>query len=834
MLARMSNSTTVTGSDLAAGAVVPDQGLGSLLGQHRGPLTVDDDFLVLDDPIEQEDFCHPVQVDGRELQEAVLMVQGMYCPACSETVEAALGGRRGVESVRVHAATRRVTLRWDPAQTLLSALARNVGQSGYRLLPMRQALSVEERLAETRLLMWRLFVAGFCTMQVMMYSWPFYITEPGEIPYVYDQLLRWANWMLSVPVVLFSSMPFFQSAWRDLRHGRIGMDMPVSIGILVTFIASTGSTFDPTGVWGHEIWFDSLTMFVFFLLGGRYLVSRLRDRTAGALDVLMNRLPEQCERQLADGSFETVSLKRLRVGDVLRVQAGIAFPGDATVLGDSATVDEALLTGESQPVTRLRGQTVVAGSYNLAGTALVRIERLGRETRFAQIVALMEQASTEKPELVKLADRIAGPFLVAVLLSAAFGAWYWWQIDPALAVPIAVAVLVATCPCALALSTPSAMLASAGALAERGILVRRLLAFEALCKIDTVVFDKTGTLTQDRVVLREALVRPGLTAEQALELAWPLASASLHPVSRAIAARARPAASAAAPAAAAATSDAGAAATSDAGAAAPDAVSQVASDLVRDVPGAGLVLERADGAVYKLGSAALCGLDQDQLLAQGRSVADAPCAYLSDAQGWLATFVMDEGVRADAATAVADLRAMGLQVHLLSGDKVGAVQRVAQQLGITQVVSEAGPERKLEVVAALQAQGAQIAMVGDGMNDGPVLARAQVSFALGHGAPLTQSQSDLVVQSGRLSELVQTIGQARRTMRILKQNLVFSASYNGSMVPLAIAGFVPPWLAGLGMALSSFVVIGNALRLSRLPDFPAPDPALLPVAAFTR
>ena len=215
------------------------------------------------------------------------------------------------------------------------------------------------------------------------------------------------------------------------------------------------------------------------------------------------------------------------------------------------------------------------------------------------------------------------------------------------------------------------------------------------------------------------------------------------------------------------------------------------------------------------------------------SVADAPCAYLSDAQGWLATFVMDEGVRADAATAVADLRAMGLQVHLLSGDKVGAVQRVAQQLGITQVVSEAGPERKLEVVAALQAQGAQIAMVGDGMNDGPVLARAQVSFALGHGAPLTQSQSDLVVQSGRLSELVQTIGQARRTMRILKQNLVFSASYNGSMVPLAIAGFVPPWLAGLGMALSSFVVIGNALRLSRLPDFPAPDPALLPVAAFT-
>jgi len=824
MLDRMANSSVAAQTALAQpGVLVPEApaGLAGLLGQHRGPLTVDDDFLVLDDPLEQEDFSHLVEVDGRALQESILMVQGMYCPACTETVEAALAGRKGVVSVLVHAATRRVTLRWDPAQTLLSGLARDVGKTGYRLLPMRHALSVEARLAETRLLMWRLFVAAFCTMQVMMYSWPFYITEPGEIPEVYAHLLRWANWMLSVPVVLFSSMPFFQSAWRDLRLWRIGMDMPVSIGILVTFIASTGATFNPTGVWGPEIWFDSLTMFVFFLLGGRYLQSRLRDRTAGSLDALMNRLPEQCERQLADGSFEVVSLKRLRVGDVLRVQAGQAFPGDATVLGDSATVDEALLTGESQPVTRLRGQSVVAGSYNLAGSALVRIDKIGRDTRFGQIVSLMEQASTEKPDLVKLADRIAGPFLVLVLLSAGFGAWFWWQIDPALAVPIAVAVLVATCPCALALSTPSAMLASAGALAQRGILVRRLLAFEALCKIDTVVFDKTGTLTQDRVVLREVIARPGLEREQALRMAWPLASASLHPVSRAIAVQAQPLASAPH------QGELGAAPGAAPGGAEP-------VDLVQERPGAGLVLERAGGVQWRLGSAALCELDEAQLLAQGRSVFDAPCAYLRDEHGWVATFVMDEGVRADAPAAVAKLREMGFSVHLLSGDRLGAVQRVAQQLGIEQVVAGASPERKLEVVAALQQQGAQIAMVGDGMNDGPVLARAQVSFALGHGAPLTQSQSDFVVQSGRLSELVQTVRVARRTLRILKQNLCWAGGYNASMVPLAIAGYVPPWLAGLGMALSSFLVIGNAMRLSRLPDMPVPDPAAAAAALSMR
>jgi len=820
MLDRMANSTVVGQAALVQpGPLMPEppDGLAGLLGQHRGPLTVDDDFLVLDDPLEQEDFSHALEVDGRTLQESILMVQGMYCPACTETVEAALAGRKGVVSVLVHAATRRVTLRWDPAQTLLSELARDVGQTGYRLLPMRQALSVEHRLAETRLLMWRLFVAAFCTMQVMMYSWPFYITEPGEIDPVYDQLLRMANWMLSVPVVMFSSMPFFQSAWRDLKLGRIGMDMPVSVGILVTFIASTGATFDPTGVWGHEIWFDSLTMFVFFLLGGRYLQSRLRDRTAGSLDALMNRLPEQCERQMADGAFEIVSLKRLRVGDVLRVQAGQAFPGDATVLGDSATVDEALLTGESQPVTRLRGQSVVAGSYNLAGSALVRIDKIGRDTRFGQIVSLMEQASTEKPDLVKLADRIAGPFLILVLLSAGFGAWYWWQIDPALAVPIAVAVLVATCPCALALSTPSAMLASAGALAQRGILVRRLLAFEALCKIDTVVFDKTGTLTQDRVVLREVIVRPGLEREQALRMAWPLASASLHPVSRAIAVQAQPLASNAPN-----PSDPGSAPVAE------------PVDLVQERPGSGLVLERAGGGQWRLGSADLCELDEAHLLEQGRSVADAPCAFLCDEHGWAATFVMDEGVRADAPAAVAELREMGFAVHLLSGDRLGAVQRVAQQLGIEQVVAGASPERKLEVVAALQQQGAQIAMVGDGMNDGPVLARAQVSFALGHGAPLTQSQSDFVVQSGRLSELVQTVRQARRTLRILKQNLCWAGGYNASMVPLAIAGYVPPWLAGLGMALSSFLVIGNAMRLSRLPGMPVPEPAAAAAALSVR
>lgn len=767
---------------------VPQTGTGGwLLGKHRGPLTVSDDFSVLDDPVEQQDFTQDCEVQGRAAFESVLLVQGMYCAACSDAVESAVAGRPGVLSAQVHAATRRLVLRWDPALTRISDLARAVGDAGYRLLPLQQALSVNERLAETRKALWRLFVAGFCMMQVMMYTTPMYVTEPGEIDADLLHLLRWACWILSVPVLLFASGPFFRNAWRDLRQGRVGMDTPVSIGILVTFIASSGATFDPAGPWGHEIWYDSLTMFVFFLLGGRYLELKARDRTAGALDALINRLPERCERQRDDGGFEPVSLKRLQSGDVVRVQAGQAFPGDGRLLSDGATVDEALLTGESHPVTRRRGEALVAGSFNLAGAALMRIERLGRDTRFAQIVQLMERAATDKPRLAQLADRIAAPFLLLVLLAAALSGWWWWQINPDRAIAVAVAVLIVTCPCALSLATPVAMLASAGALARRGVLVRRLQAFEALAGIDTVVFDKTGTLTRDRVVLREVLVRDGLDPQRALALAAPLARASLHPVSRAIARAAE-----------------------------EIRLPEPAFSEVQEVPGRGLQAGQGD-ALLRLGSAGFCGLDEAELLRAGRSVADRPCAFLCDARGWLATFVLDEGVREEAAAVVARLHELGLETRLLSGDRAQAAERVARQLGIKVVVAQASPERKLAELLELQQQGRRLAMVGDGLNDGPVLARADCSFALGHGAPLAQAQSDFVVQSGQLDEVVAAIVLARKTLQVVRQNLVWAAVYNLLAVPLALAGWMPPWLAGLGMAASSLLVIGNALRLARLP-----------------
>lgn len=762
------------------------------LGEHRGPLTVDDDFAILDDPIEQAEFTQTQDTPNGPVCESVLMVQGMYCAACADTVEGALQGQAGVESAQVHAATRRLVVRWNPAHIQMSELARRVGRTGYRLLPMQQALSVEQRLAETRQALWRLFVAGFCMMQVMMYAWPAYVTAPGEIPYEFDQLLRWASLVLSIPVVLFSSTPFFRSAWHDLKQGRIGMDTPVSIGILACFVVSVAATYQPTGPWGYDVWYDSLTMFVFFLLGGRYLEFKARDRTAGALDALMNRLPEQCERQLPNGQFETISLKRMVVGDVVRVLPGHAFPADGQLISLSASVDEALLTGESKPVTRQQGDTVVAGSFNLAASVLIRVQQLGHDTRFAQIVNLMERASIDKPRLARLADRIAAPFLVVVLLCSAFAGYYWWQIDPTQAVAVAVAVLIVTCPCALSLATPVAMLSAAGALAKRGILVRRLQAFESLSQVDTVVFDKTGTLTQDRVVLRHIRLRSGVTPEQALQWAASLAAASLHPVSRAICAHWL------------AQAELGGL----------SGVHVDTSLTVTETPGAGLQAHDAQGQTLRLGSASFCNIQEAALSPSQRAEPDAPCAYLADTQGWVATFIMEEDVRDDAVSTLARLHSLGLRTHVLSGDREAAVQCVARQVGVQKATAQASPEGKLQVVSDLQAQGHHIAMVGDGLNDGPVLARAHVSFALGHGAPLTQSQSDFVVQSGRLSEVADTFVHARRTMRIVRQNLVWAASYNAVSIPMALLGWMPPWVAGLGMALSSFLVIGNAMRLT--------------------
>jgi Cu2+-exporting ATPase len=736
----------------------------------------------LDDRAEWQSFSRVLPEGGRF--ESFLAISGMYCPACSLTIEDALGGCRGVESVQVNGATQTARVVWVPEAGRPSEWLAALRRAGYGALPAGDMLDAATRQKEQRTLLWRWLVAGFCMMQVMMYAVPAYVAGPGEITPDVDRLLRWASWILTLPVLLFSCRPFFSSAWRDLRHRRVGMDVPVALGILIAFGASSAATFDPTGVLGGDVWYDSVTMFVFFLLSGRLLEQRLRDRTAGALQALMRRLPDTVERQKDDGGWERVPARRLAAGDRIRVRPGEVMPADGTVIAGDSRIDEALLTGESKPVARRAGHAVVAGSHNLSGTVTVRVDRTGAATRYAEIVALMERASVDKPHLAQMADRIAQPFLLAVLAAAAVAAWWWWPQGPSHALGVAVAVLIVTCPCALSLATPSATLAAAGALARRGVLVRRLDAFEQAAQVDTVVFDKTGTLTQDRMSVMAVRHRAGIDANEALKMAAALAQHSLHPASRAIAV---------------AAGTIGWAATQ-----------------VRELAGQG-VEGRVSGdggwqpRRLRLGSAAFCGMPRPEAPAAAQ-------VHLADDTGWIATFDLDEALRPDAAPAVGALVRTGLKVELLSGDAETAVHRLAWRAGIEHSRGAQSPESKLAHVARAQAAGRRVLMVGDGMNDGPVLARADVSVAMGQGVPVAQARSDFIILGGQLRAVPLILAQAQRTRRVVRQNLAWAAAYNALSVPLALVGWMPPWLAGLGMAASSLLVVANAARLARLSD----------------
>ena len=741
-------------------------------------------YSLLDDPQEWSAFSRP-DASREHCWESNLLIEGMHCAACALTIEAALLSVPGVLQANVSAGSHRARIVWSADSIQPSAWMRAVRRAGYRPVPANDAFAREQRRDEGRKALWRLAVAGLCMMQVMMYAYPAYVAAPGDLTAEMEQLLRWASWVLTLPVILFSCGPFFRNAMADVLRRRVSMDLPVALGMLITFVVSTAGTFDPQGHFGREVYFDSLTMFVFFLLSGRWLELRLRDRTAGALEALMNRLPDSVLRQSADGSYERVPVRRLQAADLIRILPGETFPADGLVMQGQTMVDEALLTGESRPVARGIGSSVIAGSHNLSSPVQVAVKQTAGQTRFAQIVALMQTASTSKPALARLADRIAKPFLIAVLLAAASACAFWWARDPGHALMVAVAVLVVTCPCALSLATPAAMLAAAGALARRGVLVRRLEAFEALASIDTVLFDKTGTLTRDAMVLASTRVREGVAQAQALAMAAALSQYSLHPVSRALLVAAQQG----------------------------SAVGWTAR-AVQEVAGAGVrgwILSSQgvpEEVEIRLGSAEFCGL--------GAAPSDFLQAHLSDAQGWLATFELHEDLRPGATQAVAALQRNGIRVCLLSGDGAQAAGRVAAQVGITEFQGLCSPLDKLEFLRLAQRQGQRVAVVGDGLNDGPVLAGAHVSFAFGRAAPLAQAQADFVVLGEQIGVIATSFQVARRTLRVVRQNLWWAAAYNAVCVPLAVVGWLPAWLAGLGMALSSLLVVLNALRLSTI------------------
>ena len=736
---------------------------------------------VLDDPLER-DQCTRWVADGsgRRWAESCLQLSGLYCAACAGTIEQALQAGGGAERASVVAATQRATVRWDPERTRLSALIAAVRAAGYDAVPDAAAPARELRRREHRAALWRLFVASFCAMQVMMLATPSYVAAAGELAPDMRSLLNWGGWILTLPVMWFSAGPFFKGAWAQLRRRRIGMDVPVALALAVTFVASMGATFDPRGVFGSEVYFDSLTMFLSFLLAGRYLELRARHRAAEDLERALARMPETALRRSAAGGWESVSVRRLQRGDVLRVAVGQAFPADGQLLSGHTRVDEAMLSGESEPLARQPGDQLVAASLNVGAPVEMRVERVGDDTRYEAIVAMMREALSQRPDAARLADRWAGPFLWAVLALAAGGAAAWSLIDPPRAVWVAVSVLIVTCPCAFSLAAPAALVAAAGGLARRGVVFKRLEAIERLATVDELFIDKTGTLTEDRLVLRELRPWPGadFDAGRCRAIAASLAQWSQHPLSRALA---------------------------DGG----DDAAGEAWHAVDEQGGQGLQALDAQGRRWRLGAWPFA--------VDGASTAPDPevRVWLSCDGAPQAGFAFDEALREGAEAAMAELRACGLHLTLLTGDEPARAEAMARRLGIADWLAQARPEDKLARVAAAQAEGRAGVMVGDGINDAPVLARADVSLAMGQGALVARTQADAVIASNRLGALVQARRTAVKTLRIVRQNLAWAALYNAACIPLALVGWLPPWAAGLGMAGSSLLVIGNALRAAR-------------------
>ena len=735
---------------------------------------------------------------GARIGVSSFQLSGMHCAACAGIIEQAVAGLEGVHEVRVSASAQRATVHWDPARTRPSQLIQAVRRAGYEAAPDAAVAARELRRQEHRHTLWRLFVSGFLAMQVMMMATPSYVAAPGELSDDLRQLLNWGSWILSVPVLWFAGMPFLRGAWFSLRSRRMGMDVPVALGLLVTFIASTASTFDPAGPFGPEVYFDSLTMFLAFLWLGRFLEMRSRHRAAERLESTAASMPQTAWRVSGDGTTEQLSVHRLQVGDRLRVPRGGVVPADGELLGDGADVSEALITGESAAVTRRRGEGLWAGSLNLGVPFDMQVARLGADTRHDAIVALMREALSSRPASVRLADRWAGPFLWAVLVLAALAGLAWWIIEPARALWVVVAVLIVTCPCALSLATPSTLVAAAGGLARRGVLLRRLDTLEAMSGVQQVFLDKTGTLTEDRLELRDvhlldlAVVA---TEREALEIAASLAAWSAHPLSRALVQ---------------------ALALEHARGAQQlprDAEASVWTGL-QETPGAGLQALDAQGRAWRLGSPAwaLRGGDAGTSALGGLRAGGQHGVVLSCQGRSVAAFGFEEFMRGGAQDAVLSLRRAGLRLSLLSGDSRVRVQALAERLGLQACEAGLSPEDKLSMLKQAQAAGLSSAMVGDGLNDAPVLAAADVSVAMGHGALAAREGADAVIVSGRLDALADFHRTARRTMGIVRQNLSWAVAYNAICIPLALVGWMPPWAAGLGMAGSSLLVMLNAQR----------------------
>lgn len=717
----------------------------------------------------QQDFV----TDSGTLREIQLTVEGLTCAACAWLIERHLMTLTGLRYINVNTTTHRARIKWDPELLSLSDILKGFAQIGYRAYPFQTHQQEALYAKEVRSYMFRLALAGLGSMQVMMCAVALYMDLFISVEDEFMVYFKWISLLLSTPIMIYSAQPFYVGAWRSLKQGHLSMDVSVSLALIGAFIASMWATMFNTG----EVYYDSITMFVFFLLLGRFLELRARRKASESSSNLARLVPIMATRIDDEGEHE-VAAKTLQVGDRVRVLAGVTLPADGIIVEGQASLNESMLTGEQLPLLKQRGDQVYAGTINTDAPLQIRVSHRIEESRIAQIMRLQDHALDDKPAIAQMADQLSRHFILVLLIIAA-AVWTFWHFhQPDQAFWVTLAVLVATCPCALSLATPTALTSATANLTRNGILLRRGHVLDVLTKANRIVMDKTGTLTTGEISLTGTTTLAEMDETHCLAIARAMEAQSEHPIARAFRLPV-------------------------------DSISVLPSAReITPVIGHGITA-LVDGVRYRIGSARWLGLDPAQERGRGLAI------YLADEQQVLARFNLEDTLRPDARALIAAFKAAGLQTTVLTGDSSLQADEIARELGVDELVKGVSPDGKLAYLKAREAQGDISIMVGDGINDAPVLAGAHASFAMAGGTDLAKNSADAILLADDLSRLLEARVLAMRTRKIIIENFTWSIGYNLLVLPLAACGWLPPYLAAAGMSLSSLIVVTNSMRLNR-------------------
>jgi Cu2+-exporting ATPase len=762
---------------------------GTLLAPPPAPPK---DLEIYDIEEVQEEFVDIKSGQRGEIRSIHLLVEGIHCAACLWLIERSLQPINGVLKASVNLSGKRLHLEWDNERIHLSNILQKLASIGYAALPFDPEAAEGEIKKQNRAMLFRMAFSGFTMMNLLWISIALYSgADRGE----FRQMFQWIGFALATPTLFYAGWPFLKGAYTGLRSRHLGMDLPIAIGASITWAYSSYITFSQSTQ--GEVYFDTVVNFIFVILVGRFLEAISKRHAVAATQRLMDLQPRVATILHADGEEQVVPIRTVKVADTVVVKPGYKIPVDGTICEGESRIDEAMLSGESNPVTKSIGDHVSAGTMNALNPILIKVTATLKDTALGRIIRLVEEAQASKAPIQCTADRIV-PWFVAATLFLAFTTFnYWLLIAGAgieMALMTATAVLIITCPCAFGLATPMAIAVASGQGARHGILVKNGEVLETLSSISHFVFDKTGTLTEGKMRMVEIHTVEGVDQQHLLGQIAAIEQRSEHPIARAIVLAAQQQSI-------------------------PFRGHNIASIEYHSGHGISGTIDGEQMMIGHLGWLASRGIDSDSALAQRAAEIEQQAitpVHIAIAGRHVAMLGITDALRADAQEIVSRLKQDHMTVTLLSGDRLNVANAVARQLGGMEVIAEVRPEEKHQIIKALQQKGEQVAMVGDGINDAPALIQANVGIAIGSGTDVSIESADIVLMDDELEKIHQAAALSRRTLRTIRQNIGISIVYNIIMVPLAVAGFITPLIAAISMPVSSLLVIGNAARIRTL------------------